>query len=402
MKSPKHFWNPGTFLGISANTAEEHHLMLEKVLDLLRARGFEIQIDPKTLKDYPCIAKDFFYGRKGDLEFKAERHPALCELEFYQNVNHENRCGGQYDFDKFEKMPYLIRLQYLNEMRYIKDLLMRHGFEDESDLSTVKPIVLRTAEEKVLHNILTSCHFRDRDESKSASYNCHDKDGKVVEDGQIKYYRDRKGRLLRGTAYHNINNMWWVVVNKHEYRNLACFELFDIDTEANRAHKAIRKSGMHNPKSRNLPTKEQIETWNSQAKKATRAERVDMANNFLKYLYSIDWISRLFQFVIKPNGRLGLVEPEGRPCFAILGMPRTRQVYDKPRELKLYPPTQMSSTESGWIKQLREYIMHGKPAVTSWFCTDRNGEGGGSYLWPEVRERLLHIGAIILPERKAG
>lgn len=44
MKSPKHFWNPGTFLGISANTAEEHHLMLEKVLDV---EGTVIQDAPE-------------------------------------------------------------------------------------------------------------------------------------------------------------------------------------------------------------------------------------------------------------------------------------------------------------------------------------------------------------------
>lgn len=45
---------------------------------------------------------------------------------------------------------------------------------------------------------------------------------------------------MRGTVYHNINNMWWVVINDFSYTNNACFELFNIDTEENRQRKLIK------------------------------------------------------------------------------------------------------------------------------------------------------------------
>jgi hypothetical protein len=63
-------------------------------------------------------------------------------------------------------------------------------------------------------------------------YNKTDRDRKEIKNGQIKYFRDsRSGRLQRGMVFHNINNMWWVILNGIEYRNIACFQLFDPTAE---------------------------------------------------------------------------------------------------------------------------------------------------------------------------
>jgi hypothetical protein len=64
-----------------------------------------------------------------------------------------------------------------------------------------------------------------------AGYNNKDRDKKFIYNGQIKYFRHWNGSLMRGKVYHNINNMWWVILNAYEYTNIADFELFDPTPE---------------------------------------------------------------------------------------------------------------------------------------------------------------------------
>ncbi len=47
--------------------------------------------------------KSHFVGRRGDLEFYAERYPRGFRIEFFQNVNFENPNGGRYDFEKISE-----------------------------------------------------------------------------------------------------------------------------------------------------------------------------------------------------------------------------------------------------------------------------------------------------------
>lgn len=390
----------GTHIGIWA-PEKDNHTALQAIFELLRGRGWMIQADQEVLKRHPILADDHFEGVKGRLKFKAEQHPACSELEFYQEVNTKNPHGGYYDFNKLQMMPYLIRCQFLVELNNIKNLLNSLGYADHS-----KPL-LKTAEDEIKYNFVESWHHpQDSMEFEltdlhgttcEGNYNGTDKDGKAIYNGDVKYFRDRKGRLMRGTVYHNINNMWWVLINKHWYTNMAAFELFDLTPE-NSAKKIVKRSGHHNPKSRWTPTVKELKEWQANAKVIGREGRLKAANTFLEYLYSIDWMSRCFQFALKDNGRLELVEPKGAPCLAFLGIPRKETVFNPPRKIPLYPkPRHMSSTESGWIESLRNYIVHGPgPWVSHWFCRDSNGEGSEAYRWPEVREKLIRIGAMVL------
>ena len=70
--------------------------------------------------------------------------------------------------------------------------------------------------------------------------NARDRDNKRIENGQVKYFRDRHGRLARGQVYHNINNMWWVVLNETAYNNVACFDLFDPTPEDFEKRRIVR------------------------------------------------------------------------------------------------------------------------------------------------------------------
>jgi len=72
--------------------------------------------------------------------------------------------------------------------------------------------------------------------SKEDSRNYIDSDGKRIVCGSVKYFYDYyKGkRLCCGIAYHNINNMWWVVTPDGNRRNIASFELFDYEGQSRR------------------------------------------------------------------------------------------------------------------------------------------------------------------------
>jgi hypothetical protein len=61
---------------------------------------------------------------------------------------------------------------------------------------------------------------------KLPSYNATSADKQQLEHGQRVWFFDRKGRICEGTAHYNINNMWWVVTGRYDYRNLSACELF--------------------------------------------------------------------------------------------------------------------------------------------------------------------------------
>ncbi|HAK44020.1 MAG TPA: hypothetical protein DCM59_16680, partial [Clostridium sp.] len=218
-----------------------HYPILHRVLNFMKDRGFEVGREPRILKYYKCLNKDHWYGRNKDLEFKAERYPRGWTIEFFQNIFSENRNGGEYDFDKFDKAPYLVRLMWINETKKIGEFLesIVQGIENTSDPEC------KLATDKIKWNFQS--HFDNEitmdfdlsnldglegdDEYRKSNgkynYNCKDRDGKLIINGSIKYFYDYKGRLQRGKVYHNINNMWWVILNDTGYSNKASFELFD-------------------------------------------------------------------------------------------------------------------------------------------------------------------------------
>jgi hypothetical protein len=198
----------------------------------MKERGFDVGRDPHIEKNYKILTKDHWYGRKGDLEFKAERYPNRWRIQFFQNIIIENQAGGYYDFNKYEKMPYMIKLLFRNETRHIKEFLEDLGCVDDTDKQ------YKLATDKIKFDYVKSCHYPQKSmeefelldlngQTSDYSYNCQDRDRKTIYNGELKYFRDWGGRLSRGIVYRNLNNMWWVITNKHELRNKADFELFD-------------------------------------------------------------------------------------------------------------------------------------------------------------------------------
>lgn len=239
-------------------TKDSHFPILHRLLNFMKDRGFDVGRDPEIQKNYKMISKNYWYGRKGALEFKAERFQIGFRLQFFQNVVIENTNGGFYDFDKYDKMPYLIKLLFRNETKHIKAFL-----ESLDCVDTTKP-VHKSAYDRVVQDYIDSWHKPQKSSFKleevhgvtDETYNSKDHSGKTIHNGEIKYFRCRtSGRLARGIVYHNINNMWWVITNRSELRNITSFDLFDA-TDAD--FKVRRKKPVRKPESY-LKRKEKLE-----------------------------------------------------------------------------------------------------------------------------------------------
>lgn len=207
-----------------------HYAYFYRCMNLLSSEGFSVGKDPDVPK---IIRSDYWIGKRCDLEFEASKYPNRFEINFFQNINYVNPNGGRHDFDKYEKMPYIIRLQFLKYRRKIVGLL-KELVPDISDETKQYP---KFAEDWVKYRYVedgrvkhSDIHFdlRDYDGLAQISYNGTDRDGKGLRNGETKYFRGYDGYLCRGRIYHNCNNMWWVITDKYTVRNIACFELFDL------------------------------------------------------------------------------------------------------------------------------------------------------------------------------
>jgi hypothetical protein len=208
-----------------------------------------------------CIRKNHYYGKKANLEFKAERYPRGFKIQFYQNVNHENSNGGYYDFDKLEKMPYMIKLLFINEINYIEGFINLLGITQTYGRKEYKYAVdnIKAYYVEEWHHKFDNMDFCLEEVVHSQpSYNCTDRDKKRIENGQVKYFRDYKKRLKRGKVYHNINNMWWVVLNDTDYTNVAAFNLFDATEDDFKNRKLVNRLRTEklNPKSKRYHNQE--------------------------------------------------------------------------------------------------------------------------------------------------
>lgn len=230
-RSPKGAWHKHKF---------RHYSYFYQLLNMLDTEGFNVQNDPEVDK---LIRKNYWIGKRGDLEFYAEKYPNGFKIQFFQNVVYENQNGGRYDFDKFRKMPYMIQLQYRKYMNQLIRLLK--GITDVKDVTSRSP---KLAEEWIKCRYVEEWYHEQKDtnfdlhsldgQTPPESYNGLDRDKKQLHNGEIKYFRNHNGYLFRGRVYHNCNNMWWVIVDKFTVTNIANFELFDLGPEEKRGRLA--------------------------------------------------------------------------------------------------------------------------------------------------------------------
>lgn len=201
------------------------------LLRLLRRRKWRVAADPHTLKHYPSISNDRRLGERGDLRVKIDISGRAIEIEFWAETwPIDNRNGRRYDFDKRSKLNYLDRLRVDLETRKVIAWLERRTEVAVKPRDAVRGVGPNgfTAAEFIARQYVKSWHT---DETLgrpvcSYAYNSGSADGGTVEHGATVWFPDPKGRIRRGVAHYNINNMWWVVTDRFGCVNTASFQIF--------------------------------------------------------------------------------------------------------------------------------------------------------------------------------
>jgi len=207
------------------------------LLKAMKRRGWVVTADPETLKHYRCLSTSRRLASKGDLRAKIRISGRVIELDYWAETwPIDNTNGRQYDFEKMARMNYLDRLRVQLEMSRL-----------QSWLETLAPIECKVLEAKDLpalqrieRRYAESWHS---DKSLGRPVCRHDgnstsKDGERIVHGATVWYVGHNGRVERGVAYYNINNMWWVVPSVDTLCNLASHEIFcrqpaDLRTKQN-------------------------------------------------------------------------------------------------------------------------------------------------------------------------
>lgn len=246
---------------------DDNRRLYREMLTYLGSIGYYVSTDRRIDKEYPTLSDRHNEGRYFDLKFKSEIYPAGFRITFYQDVIFENRNGGFYDFDKREKMPYLVGKEFELVLSKLKKFFAEHKVSDET------PKTGKTAEEKVKAVYVNSWHkpFKNFDFSladkwimneKIESYNGRDKDGKTIRNGELKYYYDWYGVLHRGIVYHDINASWLVMVDSNNIRVVQASDLFDWSEDCKRhsaPDRTPKKYKKHRKELTNSTTKELLQ-----------------------------------------------------------------------------------------------------------------------------------------------
>jgi hypothetical protein len=236
----------------------------------LRRRAFVIRLDQRTGKHYPTLRTFHHLGAKSLLQCSLDLNGRCIELRFWQEVaNVSNPNGGRYDFDRRARMPYLIGKACDLEIAKLRAYLAAKGIDTDRP-AHLKGLALIEQERREL------CDFQRRDmyAAPLPSYNSCAASGSLLADGDAVAFREWDGRLWLGTAYHNINNMWWVLLPGGIVRNLASFQLWP------RAEQPI-KAGRSFDRERLL---RRLESLKQEAVKAERFERAAVLRDVMKFI----------------------------------------------------------------------------------------------------------------------
>lgn len=205
---------------LPSDICPENWTAFRAICKLLKRRGFSVVRDPRIERDYKLIGKWHRYGRKGDLEFKAEIFPRGFKFEFFQNLVVENKNGGEYDFDKLAKMPYLIRKQWELTAKKILAKLEAMGFVLERNVKSPvhDPLAYFNDRWDTQYERSRGIHRFARDETGwptrselGCMANGRDRDGVEIHHGDIRYFRNPKGYLMRARVYGGINGIWMAI-----------------------------------------------------------------------------------------------------------------------------------------------------------------------------------------------
>lgn len=169
---------------------------------------------------YQAISDRHRTCSKGGLQGELSVSGRCIDFKMWQDVTpSENPNGGQYDFNKEKRMPYVLRLEMERTRRRIRDYLCNvfAGYEFAPPLYPVMGLMGMTAEEKARHDRKTTGHYvpsLDHAEISMTS-NAIARDGGTIAHGAKVWAIDHTGRIITGTAYYSLNNNWQIVTGRY-------------------------------------------------------------------------------------------------------------------------------------------------------------------------------------------
>lgn len=195
------------------------HDVFKRIVAKLRQLGFTV--GPNT---HIFTGNNNRFASKGALKADLKLGGRHIELDFFQNVNAPTRPdhGGRYEFNQEELMPYLMRLEMERARRSIREYLLNvfTGYEFEPPkVASPNPDPLAYFNDHwdgEYEKRRGTHRFRRGDDGwpsvdEISSWDRKDKDGMPLNHGDVRWLRDRKGRLMRGRVYGGINGMWMFV-----------------------------------------------------------------------------------------------------------------------------------------------------------------------------------------------
>lgn len=239
-------------ISIWEETVDDEAMLADVLAPLIRAMrqwGWNVRTDRQVKKHYAILNKYHRHCRKGDLEAKISLSGRRLEVKFFQNVaNVKNPHGNEYDFDIMDRMPYLLRLQTIAAISKIAvHLHGQHGYIFCNRKLRSRDLGKGgiTAIDFIKDDYANSWHLDKTlgyPGGSESSYNNKSADGNKVTHGATVWTKDSNGRRwIRGIAYYNINNMWWVVTGKYSLRNVPSFRIHTHQPD-NLRHKQNQKT----------------------------------------------------------------------------------------------------------------------------------------------------------------
>jgi len=195
-----------------------------RIVQQLNRMGWVCEIPADLIERYGIsFARRDRYCRKGDLHAQLSIQGRHIELNIWQELhNVSNRNGGRYDFDKEQRMSYLLRLQMENTRRRLRDYLVNvfDGYTFQPPRITSPnpcPLAYFNQHWDGEYERKRGTHRFDRgadgwpSEKALGSWARKDADGVALQHGDVRCVRDQTGRLRRGRVYGGINGMWMLV-----------------------------------------------------------------------------------------------------------------------------------------------------------------------------------------------
>jgi len=203
------FWCPDTTICVRCPGSEG---VFNDLMAAVAGRGYQVGPDPRIEKEYPTLGPEHRRISRptgaGLLEVGARFFPVGMELQGYQNVVFENKAGGRYDFGRFQKMPYLIRLRWLHFRGLVYDFLRSAGLTHKPDLPGDATPLER------FNSGWGADRFRRGpdgwpDDKELSSWSRKSADGGTLVNGSVAWILSRYShRWVRGRVYGGINGMW--------------------------------------------------------------------------------------------------------------------------------------------------------------------------------------------------